>query len=478
MRNLSFSHRIDPELIFSLQVEQNHPHGSISVTNYGGKVLFIAKDSDGLAFLSRPPRSSPICAKNLFLSAFCRSARHSIAIQDGIRVVLPRSRLTLNPDLTYRPTDCLTPLLSETGSQVSLLATLEGEVARITRGIDTPLYLHLSGGFDSTALLASLPDELRIRTTATTWIFPFGTAPNDRAFARRAAERFGVRHMEITIDPAALFTLPERIVEPLWSVSSSVGFYGVLLTERAQIHHGTPVVFLNGHGGDHMLADPLPASVLMAVARRSGPVAALRKLFELAHLKSIGIPALLNCVVWPANAEPALPLSEKGTELLKSAAPTRGRAGGFDEWRRALALEALTDNLTGLKPAGVRHLHPFTEGAFPAAALAVPAEELFDRTRTRLPLRAELQAKYGDDLFSRRDKGHVTGAFQVAIRTKFDWLDGLVAGGALAGAGLIDVDACRTALRASAMGVGGVPWGVFRLLSAELIALVHEGCAA
>lgn len=476
MQDITSSVSIETDLAGALNVEQRPADGAITISNTSEKVVFVTNDKT--LTVRSSPDGAPICPENLFLSTFNLRARNSVAIQEGTRIIPPQCSLTVDPDLSYRADDDLKMLLPELDNTSDLLQVLEQEVFEITAVIDRPLYLNLSGGFDSTALLASLPDELRRETTAITWIDPDGNAQNDRHYAQLAAKRLGVRQIELALTPEeTYFTMPRDLNKPIWSVETSILAYGLIVAECSLINQGGPVAIMNGHGGDHLLVDPLHTSVLLEIARRDGLPAFYRKLLDFAHLRSKGIPSVVKEALKRTEEKFDLPLSPKGLSCLSVSDPNSGKIKNFTEWRRKQAMEAMSDNLGRIRPDGVEYLCPFTSHKFMAAALSTPASALFDRTRTRMPLRAELQAKHGEDLFSRRDKGHTTGEMQKAVREKFDWLESLVTDGVLARAELIDLEVCQTELRQAAMGASGVnPW-VMRLVAAEMTVLAQTNGA-
>ena len=115
---------------------------------------------------------------------------------------------------------------------------------------DVPLGAFLSGGVDSSAIVAVMAEESE--HPVKTFSIGFDQAAfNELHYARQVAELFGTDHHEFTVEPSAVDALP-RIVrqygEPFADASAIPSFYLSELTRR----HVT--VALNGDGGDESFA--------------------------------------------------------------------------------------------------------------------------------------------------------------------------------------------------------------------------------
>jgi asparagine synthase (glutamine-hydrolysing) len=115
---------------------------------------------------------------------------------------------------------------------------------------DVPLGAFLSGGMDSSSVVA----EMAELSTAPVKTFSIGFGERDfdeLFFARKVAERFGTDHHELVIEPRALEVLPTLVRhygEPYGESSAIPQYYVSKLTRE----HVT--VALNGDGGDELLA--------------------------------------------------------------------------------------------------------------------------------------------------------------------------------------------------------------------------------
>lgn len=129
--------------------------------------------------------------------------------------------------------------------------TLLREAVRRRLVADVPLGAFLSGGLDSSAVVAFMAQEAFGRVKTFTIGFKDGGAYDERAHARVVAQHFGTDHTEFVVEPRAL----ELIDKLVWhhdgpfGDSSAVPTY--LLAELTRKH---VTVALNGDGGDEVFA--------------------------------------------------------------------------------------------------------------------------------------------------------------------------------------------------------------------------------
>jgi asparagine synthase (glutamine-hydrolysing) len=134
-----------------------------------------------------------------------------------------------------------------------LHAEIRDAIRRATRQrmiADVPIGAFLSGGVDSSAVVAAMAEESS--EPVKTFSIGFDYEPfNELPFARRIAEQFGTDHQEFVITPDAVGLIPRLVRhygEPFADSSAIPSFYVSELTRQ----HVT--VALNGDGGDESFA--------------------------------------------------------------------------------------------------------------------------------------------------------------------------------------------------------------------------------
>jgi asparagine synthase (glutamine-hydrolysing) len=156
------------------------------------------------------------------------------------------------------------------------------EATRIRLRADVPVGAFLSGGVDSSAVVAAMAMSGPARVK--TFSIGFDHADYDEtAYARQVAQRYDTDHHEFRVEPDAISVLPKLVWhygEPFADSSALPSFYLAQLTRR----HVT--VALNGDGGDEGFAgymrylaaaytsrvDLLPRALRASIARAAARV--------------------------------------------------------------------------------------------------------------------------------------------------------------------------------------------------------------
>lgn len=138
---------------------------------------------------------------------------------------------------------------------------------------DVPLGAFLSGGIDSSAVVAAMAEESSRPVKTFSIGFPSDRF-NELPRARLIAERFATEHEELVVEPHAIELLPkivEHYGEPFGDSSAVPSFYLAQMTRR----HVT--VALNGDGGDESFAGYSHYAANLLLARLDSLPAPLRR---------------------------------------------------------------------------------------------------------------------------------------------------------------------------------------------------------
>jgi asparagine synthase (glutamine-hydrolysing) len=228
----------------------------------GKKPLLYAKTRDAFVFgseftalLLHPSVSREIdrAALDDYLTFMCVPAPQT-AYRD-IRKLEPGHSLTLTRDGEIRTERYWEPdfskkvKLSEEEAGERALELLR-EAVRVRLMSEVPLGAFLSGGIDSSAVVALMAEE----SSTPVKTFSIGFEEQDFSelhHARRVAERVGAEHHEFVVRPDAMEVLPtlvEHYGEP-YADSSAIPTYYVARETRKHV-----TVALNGDGGDECFA--------------------------------------------------------------------------------------------------------------------------------------------------------------------------------------------------------------------------------
>ncbi len=150
------------------------------------------------------------------------------------------------------------------------------ENVRIRLTSERPLGAFLSGGLDSSAIVAAMSrvSSERVRT------FSIGfdeESHNELPFARQVASLYGTDHHELVVRPDVLDVLPTlaRAFDEPYADSSAIPSYYLAAMAREQV-----VVALNGDGGDEALGGYLRYPRFLQTSPRSLPPLVTRALFN------------------------------------------------------------------------------------------------------------------------------------------------------------------------------------------------------
>jgi asparagine synthase (glutamine-hydrolysing) len=190
-------------------------------------------------------------------------AAHSLTYRDGAVAVERYWRLDYSTKCAMGPDDL----------DQAIRGSLRSAVAKRLVS-DVPLGAFLSGGIDSSAVVATMA-ELSSGPVKTFSIGFTDEAFNELPRARMVAERFSTDHHELVVEPNAIEILPKLVRhygEPFGDHSALPCFY---LAQLAREH---VTVALNGDGGDESFAGYQRYTSNLLAARIEGLPAATRSM--------------------------------------------------------------------------------------------------------------------------------------------------------------------------------------------------------
>jgi|RhiMethySRZTD1v2_1073278.scaffolds.fasta_scaffold202783_2 asparagine synthase (glutamine-hydrolyzing) len=136
------------------------------------------------------------------------------------------------------------------GDAIAELRSNLAEAVRLRLVSDVPLGVFLSGGIDSSAIVAFMARAMD--TPVQTFSVGFENEGFDeRPFARMVAERYGAQHTELLVNPKAIEILPKIVwhYDEPFGDPSAVPSYAISELTRQYVK-----VVLNGDGGDENFA--------------------------------------------------------------------------------------------------------------------------------------------------------------------------------------------------------------------------------
>lgn len=242
----------------------DHRDGSVLLARdrLGILPLFHATTAERFAFASEAkalvPATGPAAVDHASLPDYLvqRAVPSPHTLIDGVSKLAPGSWMRVWPDgrtesgtywslRTARPPVTITP-----AAAVDRLGELLRDAVDDALVADVPVGAYLSGGVDSSiivALTAQAAKAGRLATFAAT--FP-GSAHDESAYARRVSERYGTDHHEIPIDP-------EQFHDDLWRLTRYREFpiseaSDVAVASLAALASQHVKVVLSGEGSDEL----------------------------------------------------------------------------------------------------------------------------------------------------------------------------------------------------------------------------------
>ncbi len=234
---------------------------------FGIKPLYYVEAATGLAFASEPQaliaggfaQAGDLLERSLreLLSMQFTTGRDTVyrdikRLLPGETIQARAGRIVERRTIPALPSKPMQVFNNEDEALAALDTALMNSVM-VHQRADVPYGMFLSGGIDSSALLAAMARLNERPVRAFTVGFSDGAAPDERAHARTVAEAAGADHVEVEFDEQDFFSLLPRVAAAL---DDPVADYATLPTyklgQRAA-EDGLKVV-LCGEGGDELFA--------------------------------------------------------------------------------------------------------------------------------------------------------------------------------------------------------------------------------
>ena len=176
------------------------------------------------------------------------------SIWRGVRKLPPAHHMWIeNGRVSVRRYWSVNTLGTWQGSVVDAEKQLEAlltDAIRLQLRSDVPLGVFLSGGLDSSAVVALAAEQLREPLQTFTISFT-GKGSSDERFARQVSTRYGTAHVEIAMSATDAATAIDELLPMLDEPIADSAMIPAYWLSKASRAHGTKVL-LNGAGGDEI----------------------------------------------------------------------------------------------------------------------------------------------------------------------------------------------------------------------------------
>jgi asparagine synthase (glutamine-hydrolysing) len=228
----------------------------------GIKPLYYRLDGDGISFASevkallrlRPGTAQvDIGVLDAYMSVgYVPTERTLFAgvqkLQPGHCLTVERGEVRIREYWDVRPGDG-EPLNEDEAVEQSL--ALLRDAVRLQLRSDVPLGVFLSGGIDSSAVVALMAErgvpDIRTFTVA----YDFGTRFDETRYARLVAERFATRHQEVFVTPREFQELVPTMIWHMDEPVTEAAAISLFFIARLARQHGV-IVVLSGEGSDEV----------------------------------------------------------------------------------------------------------------------------------------------------------------------------------------------------------------------------------
>ncbi len=369
----------------------------------------------------------------------------------------------------------------------ALWEVFAGAVAAMVEGKEE-IAVDVSGGLDSSALLAAVCGEMRdrpIRPKAVTLHHPAIASATELPFARELAESFGAELVEVDFIDCLPFASLDDVLARKWDRPTPHMLTGAM--HRAQLAAaGSARCLLNGFGGDqvfqargevpHFLADHFLAGDLRkfgAQLRAESGQTGAPYLFLLLKSLQIALRQRRFATYWRPLPTPAWATEElaRAAGAVISAPPFWDRLEKVPPAKRAQLFEiydasALADRHFRTPDHIVEH--PILAQPVVELALGLPMEALLSGSDDRILFRRALAGRIPQSIVERHAKGDHSGIYQLGLQANHSAVEELLMEGWLAANQLVRRESLREELSQAAQGHTPNLWPILNAVATEL----------
>lgn len=332
--------------------------------------------------------------------------------------------------------------------------------------------ISFSGGCDSLGLLAAARSIGSYPVTAVTWTYDGGSAHEDLVAARDFTSALDIRHLIVDIDPAHIFApLDKNELTPNVSTSGAFHRFKKIFNSYILEEIGPDTLMLNGHGGDHLYMEPVPIEVIFDVYRQFGWRSAGLTLRNLTFLYGENYFRLLNKFIRQRKNKIAqLKFFFNQKEFEKYTwKNTKEKNKTAKQIHKERIRQAIYQNSTSSVDRRLLLATPFTSPSIIASVWNKHPIEFFDHQKTRIPFKNSMRSFDESKLLRKSIKGHITGAFQQALKTKKHEISQMVTDGLLNSRRILNTTNVLNGIDASAQGYGGLNPILLKIICFELM---------
>ena len=470
---------------------------------FGVKPLYYCVNDGALAFGSeiKALLASGEVEPSVDWAGLCEVVHYNAALGErttfaGVRKLLPGQKLTWEGGgaalATFACVHDVAPARDDFASAVAKTRRLLSRAVESHLASDVDVGVFLSGGMDSSAIVAFASRHRPLRTYAA----GFDVDADERPMARQVAERFGTEHHEVSVAGANVPSVIERLVAVFDAPSGDAANIPLfLLAEQLE---GDVKVILQGDGGDEMFggypryallarerwlhACGLMAPLALALAPAGGRWR--RRLATLRHMRHPD-PAMRLALLMAETGADADPLAVFQGEARAALATTDpfdryrlhyGRLRRLDAVQRALYADAsilLPDVYfekvdRAAMAHGVEVRVPFVDAQLAAYAMALPSRFKVRGFEKKRVLRRALRGIVPDAVLNRPKAGFGVPMRRWLRTSLADYLREVLLDEGLRRAGVFDAAAVERRIGEHVAGLGNHDKLLYKLLQIAL----------